>query len=117
MVSDNKAASMFFLKENAVCFGALGTDSSANILEISNGKSSLIPEGKTVSKFYWLTAAISWGSSWGPPYQVSHRSLTDTAPSSCWLANGSPSGTVRQAALSTAQRYSEGMLECCIANR
>ena len=34
MVSDNKAASMFFLKENAVCFGALGTDSSANILEI-----------------------------------------------------------------------------------
>lgn len=24
MVSDNKAASMFFLKEKAVCFGALG---------------------------------------------------------------------------------------------
>lgn len=41
MVSDNKAASMFFLKENAVCFGALGTDSSANILEISNGKGFL----------------------------------------------------------------------------
>lgn len=42
MVSDNKAASMFFLKEKVVCFGALGsTDSSANILEIANGKGLL----------------------------------------------------------------------------
>lgn len=33
---------MFFLKEKAVCFGALGcTDSSANILDILNGKGLL----------------------------------------------------------------------------
>ena len=62
MVSDNKAASMFFLKEKAVCFGALGcTDSSANSLEILNGKGLLsnLDNQLLASKTYSLTTAAS----------------------------------------------------------